>query len=136
MSEKVFSHGYRKGAVPIILGSRNEINFRLLPPNSYLNVVDFKSPKDLADHLWFINATLEENYLQLQEWRKNLAVLNEHAYMNTPSVHYCRLCEALNYNDEQPKVYGIKELNHFLGSDPNCYNEVTKNLYASSEVDK
>lgn len=123
MSEKTFSHGYKKGAVPIIMGSRNELNFRLLPPNSYLDVRDFKGPKDLADRLWFINATLEDSYWKMHEWRKDLQVLNEHGYMNTASVHYCRVCEALNYNDETPRVYGLDDLNHFLDPGSNCHNK-------------
>lgn len=70
--------------------------------------------------LLYINATFEENYLMLHEWRKRYEVVNEHGYFNTPCYHYCRVCEALNYNDDSPKVYGLEELRHFLDPDVNC----------------
>ena len=37
------------------------------------------------------------NSCQINE--NNATVLNEHGYFGSPIRHYCRLCEALNYNN-------------------------------------
>lgn len=105
------------GAVPIIMGPQREFIFRLLPPYSFLHVEDFRSPQDLATYLSFINKTFKDGYLQFHGWRNSLEVLDE----TTPSAHLCRICEALNFNDKKPKVYGETDLESFLEIYKNCY---------------
>lgn len=102
------------------MGNRAELLDILLPPNSFINAYDFESPKALAEKMLFINSTMETSYLEYQDWRRTLEVVNEHGYFSAPSFHYCRLCEALNYNDEKPKVYGLEELAKFLNPATNC----------------
>lgn len=77
---------------------------QFLPTGSYLSVDDFKSPKDLADCLQGLCST-KESLKGFHSWRKFFDVKQEHAYFGSRSVHYCRVCEALNYNSEEPKVY-------------------------------
>lgn len=120
ITEKTFKYGYGKGAVPIIMGSKKNHVYRLLPQHSYLHVLDFKNPKALAERLSFINKTLEDSFLMLHEWRKNMEVLDEY----TPSIHFCRMCEALNYNDDKPKVYGNDDLQRFFDPVTNCYDYI------------
>lgn len=118
ITEKTFKYAYGKGAVPIIMGSSTGDMFQFLPPYSYLRVLDFLAPEDLAKRLWFINKTIEDSYWKFHEWRRDMEVLEEY----TPSSHFCRMCEALNYNDKRPKVYRKEELQHFLDPLANCHN--------------
>lgn len=83
----------------------SQISYRqLLPPNSYIHVDDFASSRDLANYILYLNSTPTElqNYFT---WKKYFNIFNEHGYFRTNSVHYCRMCEALNYNDRQEKIY-------------------------------
>lgn len=110
-------NAYAKDAIPIVMGSTKKLYRQLLPPNSYINVDDFSSPKDLANYIVYLNNTSNEmkGYLK---WKKYFKVLNEHGYFQTKSVHYCRICEALNYNLKQNKVYDDLEA---FTSKNNCY---------------
>lgn len=61
----------------------------------------------------------KEEYMKFHAWRAKYRVANEHGYFNTPVFHYCRLCEALNYNSPEPKIYN--DLGIFWGKDNYCY---------------
>lgn len=91
---------------------------QLLPPGSYIHVSEFSRPADLARFLQYLN-TSEEDYAKYQQWRKSFKVLNEHGYFHTPVFHYCRICEALNYNDPKPKMY--VHLKDFWNVEKDCY---------------
>lgn len=58
----------------------------------------------LAKFVTFLGEN-EKFYRRLQEWRKAFEVLNEHGYFMSPTRHFCRICEALNYNDYETKSY-------------------------------
>ena len=47
----------------------------------------------------------EDEFNKYHEWRNRYKVLNEHGYSGTDNYHYCRICEALNYNSRTPTVY-------------------------------
>jgi hypothetical protein len=94
---------------------------RLLPPNSYIHVANFSSPASLARYLLYLNGSASE-YNNFFRWKKNFKVVNEHGYFQSPVYHYCRLCEALNYNDPGPKVYN--KLEDYWGIDRDCYASV------------
>ncbi|XP_047490486.1 alpha-(1,3)-fucosyltransferase 7-like isoform X2 [Penaeus chinensis] len=104
ITEKVWWNAFHKGAVPVVMGGPVESYRKILPPNSFLHIDDFETPKDLAKHI----KALSENstaYNHFHAWRREFRVSNEHAYFQSPIYHYCRICEALNYNDPKPKVY-------------------------------
>lgn len=119
ITEKPFYNAYRTGAVPVIMGPPEEDCRVQLPPKSYIHVKAFSNPQELAEHLLFLNSTWEDNYLRLHYWRKDFEVKNEHGMFGAPSFHYCRVCEALNYNSEEPKVYN--DLSYFLDPNINCH---------------
>ncbi|XP_046836166.1 alpha-(1,3)-fucosyltransferase 7-like [Vespa crabro] len=117
LTEKVFWNGYKKFAVPIIMGpSRNDCE-RLLPLGSYLHVDDFANPIELAYYLKYLHRNID-NYLKFHEWRRYYEILNEHGYFGSVSRHYCRICEALHYNSRANKVY--KDLDNFWGKEKFC----------------
>ena len=78
--------------------------YTMLPPWSFINAELFPDLDQLAAFITFLGDNLSF-YLRLQEWRKHFQVLNEHGYFKSPTRHFCRICEALNYNDLEPKIY-------------------------------
>lgn len=108
ISEKVFWNAYRKNSIPIIMGGTESSLAKLLPPLSYINVEHFSGPKDLANYTLHLLENREE-FQSYFAWKKYFKVTQEHGYYKTPSYHYCRVCEALNYNSKEPKVYSDLE---------------------------
>lgn len=118
MTEKLFWNAYSKGAVPIIMGPSKKDCEIFLPPNSYIHVEDFARPADLAEYMILLNDMWFNTYVGLHEWRRHFKIVNEHGYFGSKSYHYCRICEALNYNNESVKVYD--DLSNFLDPKLNC----------------
>lgn len=93
-------------------------NYRkMLPLNSYINVDDFASPAVLAQFIYRLNETGE--YRDYYRWKTDFEVLNEHGYFKSESFHFCRICQALNYNDKHYKVY--KKLDDFWNIKKDCH---------------
>lgn len=104
MTEKVWWNAYEKNSIPIVMGASKSDYKQLLPPNSYINIDDFARPIDLARYILYVNKTINVYYSYF-EWKKYYQVLNEHGFFQSDSYHYCRMCEALNYNNKSKKVY-------------------------------
>nr|XP_027220927.1 alpha-(1,3)-fucosyltransferase 7-like [Penaeus vannamei]XP_027220929.1 alpha-(1,3)-fucosyltransferase 7-like [Penaeus vannamei]XP_027220930.1 alpha-(1,3)-fucosyltransferase 7-like [Penaeus vannamei]XP_027220931.1 alpha-(1,3)-fucosyltransferase 7-like [Penaeus vannamei] len=104
ITEKVWWNSFHKGVVPVVMGGPKESYRKILPPNSFIHIDDFETPKDLAEHLKALS-TNRQAYNDLHAWRSEYRVSNEHAYFQSPIYHYCRICEALNHNDPKPKMY-------------------------------
>ncbi|XP_037872953.1 alpha-(1,3)-fucosyltransferase 7 [Bombyx mori] len=119
ITEKLFHQAYAKGAIPIIQGPPLEDCKRLLPPNSFLHLDEYRSPKKLANEIRNITSN-EDNLLSYHLWRNHFQVINEHGYFGTKSYHYCRICEALNYNDETESVYDSVRINNFMDASKSC----------------
>ncbi|XP_066592308.1 glycoprotein 3-alpha-L-fucosyltransferase A-like isoform X2 [Prorops nasuta] len=117
LTEKVFWNSYHKLSVPIIMGPPKEDCKRLLPPNSYLHIDDFANPSALADYIKYLNISFNK-YIEYHEWRSYYKVINEHGYFGSKSKHYCRICEALNYN--KPVVKWYKNIANFWNKDKDC----------------
>lgn len=116
ITEKVWWNAYAKNSIPVIMGaSKNSYN-KILPPNSYIDVDDFASPGDLAAYLLYINKT--DEFYDFHEWKNHFEIFNEHGFFQTESFHYCRACEALNYNDKRTKVY--TNIADFWSVEKNC----------------
>ena len=67
VSEKV-RKAYIAHSVPIVLGGADYDS--ILPPHSYINAMEFGSPKDLAEYLKYLDQN-EEKYLEYFWWRKH-----------------------------------------------------------------
>lgn len=81
--------------VPIVLGGADYAS--LAPIHSYINVADFKSPKDLAQYLLYLDKN-DEEYLKYLQWK-----LDDFAILRRFPI--CQLCQMLN-NDHLPaKTY-------------------------------
>nr|CAD7458324.1 unnamed protein product [Timema tahoe] len=117
LTEKVWFNAYLKNSVPVIMGASLEDCGRFLPPGSYVHVDAFKSPAHLAGYLKHL-AAMPAEYNAFFAWKKLFKVVNEHGYFDAPVFHYCRLCEALNYNGRSRKVY--EDLDKFWSVRRDC----------------
>ena len=95
VSEKLWNH-LNGNLVPIVYGSANYQ--AIAPPHSYINAMDYDSPKDLADYLNYLmeNTTA---YYEYFEWTNHFTV-----YQDQNRV-FCQICEALNEVPLKHKVY-------------------------------
>ena len=82
------------GMIPVVMGGANYSKF--LPPYSYIDAMDFASPRALAEYLHELdnNDTLYNEYFK---WLWHYNVFN-------PNLH-CALCAYLHTNRDEIKVY-------------------------------
>lgn len=82
----------------------------------------------LANDIKALNEN-DELLLSMHMWRNHFGIVNEHGYFGTKSLHLCRLCEAMNYNDKKEKTYSTYDLQYFLDPGKTCrfYNFNTTN---------
>ena len=92
VTEKLYHH-IGCGIVPIVMGGAKYQ--KILPQYSYLNVNDFKSPKELADYLLYLDRN-DEKYLEYFEWTKSV---NYYVRMA-----FCAMCKKL-HNPSLPMQY-------------------------------
>lgn len=116
ITEKMWWNAYHKETVPVVMGARKSDYERLCPPNSFIHVDDFESPADLARYLSFLMNN-DTAYNSFFEWKRKYKVLNEHGYFGSPSLHLCRMCEALNRR-RSPKTY--TDLSSFWNPKTDC----------------
>ena len=110
------------GVVPIVMGAFDYASF--LPPGSYMDVKDFKSPKHLADHLLKVSSS-KEFYNSYFAWKQTYKLIK------LPLAH-CNLCEYLNKARNVHKVYDRLDL--FWSKKTKCYEPAVfyKNVDASA----
>ncbi len=87
VTEKLF-RALQTEIVPIVLGGTNYS--RDAPPHSYINVLDYKSPSDLAAYLRRLSRN-ETEYLKYFQWKNSYF-----ASTNQISRGCCKLCDFLN----------------------------------------
>ncbi|KAL0893091.1 hypothetical protein ABMA27_014730 [Loxostege sticticalis] len=113
ITEKVFHNAFSKGAIPVVMGAPVVDYEKLLPPNSFLHVNSFNSPRELAMEI--IHLSTNDDYIKTyHKWRQNFEITNEHGSFGRVAQDLCRLCEALNYNDKATKVYDLDTLRLYL----------------------
>uniref|UniRef100_A0AAR5QA88 Fucosyltransferase n=1 Tax=Dendroctonus ponderosae TaxID=77166 RepID=A0AAR5QA88_DENPD len=117
ITEKLWWNAYQKNSIPVVMGSTQATYKKLLPPDSYINVDDYASPQVLANYLLWLNETAE--YTNYYRWKNYFEIRNEHGYFQSKSYHYCRICQAMNYNDKSMKVYN--NLESFWSTKKDCH---------------
>ena len=112
ISEKYWINSLQNDIVPVVFGGGNYSNSKLAVPGSYINVMDFKSAKDLADYLVMLDKN-DTAYNEYFSWK-------ERYYVDVPPSWTCKLCAMLN-NDSLPrKSYDHEYLETFYGRQSNC----------------
>ncbi|XP_018368722.1 PREDICTED: alpha-(1,3)-fucosyltransferase C [Trachymyrmex cornetzi] len=85
----------RHNVIPVVYGSANYSRFA--PPNSYVNALDFESPKELAAYLKYLSQDLQR-YQSFLQWKKYYRV------KGGTKRAVCILCEML-HKQKKPKLY-------------------------------
>ncbi len=76
--------------IPIVLGGANYSAY--LPHKSYINVMDYRSPKQLADYLKYLTQN-RTAYLEYFKWKEKYISLSGYP---TKGAAACKLCEILH----------------------------------------
>jgi glycoprotein 3-alpha-L-fucosyltransferase len=78
---------HRNDVVPIVMGAHPTDYAAIAPPNSFIHVDDFESPKELAEYLMKLDVddTLYNRYL---EWKGSGSFIN--------TKFWCRVCAMLH----------------------------------------
>ncbi|KAI4902359.1 hypothetical protein NFI96_030548 [Prochilodus magdalenae] len=91
ISEKVYNP-LVLGTVPVVIGPPRDNYEEFLPRNAFIHIDDFKTPKDLAEHLKLVDKN-PEMYERYFDWRKHFV-----AKLGDPEEHACRTCEYIRVN--------------------------------------
>ena len=85
--------------VPVVMGGANYA--RLVIPGSYINVMDFKTVKQLADYLYYLDKN-NTAYNEYFKWRVKYKV-----FRNNLDLTLCQICKwYVSKSPLEPKVYG------------------------------
>jgi alpha-1,3-fucosyltransferase len=96
-----FYRSLKYNTVPIVMGGAEYERFA--PPNSYINVKDFRSPKELAEYILMLHNS-DELYAKYFNWKKYYSIAMPYNY------GLCELCRMAHDETLPPKIYwDIKE---------------------------
>lgn len=105
------------GTLPIILGSSLEDVTKIAPPNSFLHVDNFTSPKELADYVKFLDSNFEA-YKAYFKWREFYKV---DYFMIDDKI--CSLCKKLHEHSKSNKKNTV-DLKEALSVKNNCVSKI------------
>ena len=112
ITEKYWFTPLQNNIVPVVLGGGNYGDRNLAVPGSFINVMDFKTVKDLADYLLMLDKN-DTAYNEYFLWKKRY-------YVDEPPSWTCKMCAMLN-NDSLPmKTYDHQHFQRFYGRETNC----------------
>ncbi|XP_035279288.1 4-galactosyl-N-acetylglucosaminide 3-alpha-L-fucosyltransferase 9-like [Anguilla anguilla] len=83
------------GTVPIVLGPSRQNYENFVPGDAFTHVDDFLSPKELAEHILFLDRN-EDMYLQYFNWRRYFKVKMSYFW----AEHTCRACDYIQKHKE------------------------------------
>ena len=116
---------FRDGMVPVVMGAPRKDYERLIPPNSFIHVDDFKNPEHLAEYLKLVGNN-EKLYSKYLEWKKHYVMLSSNDW-------HCRLC-ALLHAGAPPMWYD--DINKWYTGPGVCLDPSDANPYASWKIDE
>nr|CAH0111096.1 unnamed protein product [Daphnia galeata] len=111
VSEK-FYRALTNDIVPIVYGGADYTQYA--PPHSFINIADFKSPKDLADYLKLLD-TNDALYMEYFQWKKHYAVVR------SPKKGWCDLCAKLNDPNLEKKIKSYEDVAEWWVRKLPCY---------------
>lgn len=108
VTEKFFT-ALQYNVVPIVYGAANYTNFA--PPNSYINALDFESPKELANYLLNLKEKHSE-YVKYFRWKKYYEIQTSNDNV------MCDLCRLVHETSNITKIY--KNIFAWYSSERQC----------------
>ncbi|XP_036412133.1 3-galactosyl-N-acetylglucosaminide 4-alpha-L-fucosyltransferase FUT3-like [Colossoma macropomum] len=109
ITEKLWRNALQTGAVPVVLGPSRENYERFLPPDAFIHVHDFKSPRALAAYLMYLDQNPAQ-YRRYLAWRQDYSVHVTSFW----AEHYCAACQAVQASRKQQKT--VKHLEIWFNS--------------------
>ncbi|XP_076347597.1 alpha-(1,3)-fucosyltransferase C-like [Tachypleus tridentatus] len=106
VTEKFF-HILQTDMVPVVFGGGNYSE--LAPPKSFINALEFATPKDLADYLIYLSQNTTE-YNSYFRWKQMHAMGGYH--------WVCELCRKLHDSTEGPSTY--QEIDKWWKTQASC----------------
>ncbi|GAU93793.1 hypothetical protein RvY_05678 [Ramazzottius varieornatus] len=97
ITEKFFG-ALQNDVVPIVIGGGNYTAINA-PSNSYIDARDFTTPKDLADYLFYLEAT-PGAYNEYFQWKEHWRVERRGVYSHS----LCELCRRINEIAAEPST--------------------------------
>ena len=120
ITEKYWTTPFRINAVPIVLGGSNYSDLHLAVPGSFINALDFNSPKDLVDYIKKVDQD-DKLYNSYFQWKKHYKVIPENLKGCNDAL--CDVCQWLKNGTKPQKgildsgIFGHDECdkndNHF-----------------------
>ncbi|XP_053576136.1 3-galactosyl-N-acetylglucosaminide 4-alpha-L-fucosyltransferase FUT3-like [Bombina bombina] len=90
ITEKLWNNSFHSGTVPVVMGPPRSNYERFVPPDSFIHVDDFQSPKELASYLLELDKD-DKRYKQYFNWRSKFKPEGITNYL----LQYCKVCKAL-----------------------------------------
>lgn len=103
ITEKLWKSGYQNTIIPLVL--KRKLVEPFVPPNSFIAVDDFKSVKEMGDHL---NYLMNNNtaYMEYFDWRRDYKVIfldgSHHDVLERP-WGFCQVCR-MAWTDPRQRV--------------------------------
>ncbi|CAD5111599.1 DgyrCDS894 [Dimorphilus gyrociliatus] len=88
--------------IPVVLG--NVAYQELLPPNSYIDVRNFSSPRKLAEYLIHLDKN-DAAYNKYFQWKKHYKAYVDFGIWDNNRFVMCNLCESLHTQRNRTKIY-------------------------------
>lgn len=122
ITEKFWRNSIDSGLVPIVWGPTKQDVIKVAPPNSFIHVEDFKTPKDLVKMLNYLDKNYTA-YMEYHKWRDT--PLNQVKPVPVSLTHtelLSNLCKRLVVEKHRPKTIGsISKLIYETGyTDDKC----------------
>ena len=86
---------------------------KVAPPNSYIDVRDFKSPKHLAEYLLYLDKHNDE-YMSYFKWKTHFVMRDQR---NPVKTLFCDFCQYL-FEDKRSKI--IQNFTKWFIDDAEC----------------
>ncbi|XP_006000732.1 alpha-(1,3)-fucosyltransferase 4 [Latimeria chalumnae] len=99
ITEKLWRNAFKSSAVPIVLGPSRSNYEMFIPPDSFIHVDDFSSPKSLAKYLRFLDKNVHI-YRRYFFWKRRFDV-HVASFWNE---HFCTVCQAVRAAGDQRKT--------------------------------
>ena len=86
--------------IPLVYG---KVNYTAYSPNhSVIDILDFPSPKALAQYLWYLSEHPDQ-YSKYFEWKKTFEIVHSRKKIFSPA--FCKLCEILHNENYDYRDY-------------------------------
>ncbi|XP_034614823.1 alpha-(1,3)-fucosyltransferase 4 [Trachemys scripta elegans] len=99
ITEKLWRNAFKSSAVPIVLGPPRSNYELFIPPDSFIHIDDFPSPRKLAIYLKFLDQN-KPLYRRYFAWRDKYDVHMTSFW----DEQYCKVCEAVRTAGDQLKT--------------------------------